>query len=322
MRTALICLLSLGCTVENDFSTPDQIDFFYQAENDQVDILWVVDDSCSMMEEQQTLANGFTTFILAMEDSGTDFHIGVITTDTDSGAAGVLIGDPGYLTIEDDYRALFRDRAMVGISGSDKEKGLQAAVFATSPALADDNAGFTRESAQLMVIVVTDEEDCSDKGALDGHEGEDCYRERKRLAPVSEFVDLLKSTKESDDMVQISGIIGNKGCELAWPGYRYVEAAKQTAGVIGDICEDDWSDLLTKLGSNASGVRQKFQLSNGVSDGTLMVYVDDLEVSESSTNGWTYDPETWYITFHNAAIPDRGAEIRAEYTISPGNRPL
>ncbi len=321
MRIAFLCVFLVACGLENDFSSPDQTDYFYQADNNEVDILWIVDDSCSMSEEQQTLANGFATFIVAMEDSGTDFQIGVTTTDTISETAGELLGSPPYVTPADDYRALFRERAMVGIVGPDKEKGLQAAVNAVSPALADANAGFVRDTAQLMVIVVTDEEDCSDNGALDGMDATDCYRKPELLPPVEDFVDLVKAVKDMPDMVQISGIIGNTHCEIAWPGYRYVEAAKQTAGVIGDICEDDWSDLLFDLGNNASGIRQKFQLTKAVMDGTLKVFVDEEEMDESPVTGWTYDAATWYVTFHNQAIPERGAEIRAEYTVGPGGRP-
>lgn len=320
MRIAFACVLLAACNVENDFSSPNQTDYFYQAENNEVDILWVVDNSCSMTEEQQTLANGFTTFILAMEDSGTDFQIGVITTDTDTAAAGELIGSPPFLTIDDDYRAKFRARAKVGIQGSDKEKGLHAAALATT-SISDNNAGFIRDDASLMVIVVTDEEDCSDFGALDGADPAACYRKDDQLAPVTDFVDAMNAAKHGQDMVQISGIIGSKGCELAWPGYRYVDAARLTAGVIGDICDDDWSEMLTDLGANAAGIRRRFQLSKAVSDGTLEVFVDEEPVNESSISGWTYDPETWYLTFHNQAIPERSAEIRATYGVGPGTLP-
>ena len=322
MRATLPLTVLVACAMEQSFHAPNQTDYFYQAQNNEIDILWVVDDSCSMEEEQQTLAAGFSTFIAAMEDTGTDFHIGVTTTDIDHSGAGELLGTPPYLTLDDDYRTLFPDHAMVGISGSDKEKGLQAAVHATSPALADVNGGFVRENALLMVIAVTDEEDCSDHGALDGENAKECYRQPERLAPVDDFVGVLKTLKSAPDMVQINGIIGNTSCEIAWPGYRYVEAAKQTAGVIGSVCEDDWSTLLSSLGDNASGLRQKFVLSHAAQSGTLEIFVEEMKVNESPVSGWTYDPESWTVTFHNQAVPPRGAEIRAEYLVGPGTQPL
>jgi hypothetical protein len=317
----MLPLILVGCGLEQSFHAPDQTDYFYQAQNNEVDVLWVVDNSCSMAEEQQTLASGFQTFIAAMEETGTDFHIGVTTTDIDHEYAGELLGDPPYLTPEDDYHQAFAARAMVGITGSDKEKGLQAAVYATSASLDDVNQGFLRESAELMVIMVTDEEDCSDHGALDGEPAKECYRQPERLGPVEEFVDVIKTRKASPDMLQVNGIIGNTGCDIAWPGYRYVEAAKQTAGVIGSICDEDWSHLLSSLGDNASGLRHKFVLSHAAAAGTLEIYVDDEQVNESPVSGWTYDIETWTVSFHNQAIPPRGSEIRAEYTRGPGTGP-
>jgi len=321
VRASFSLIFLVACGMEQSFHAPNQTDYFYQAKNNEIDILWVVDDSCSMEEEQQTLASGFATFITAMEETGTDFHIGVTTTDIDNARAGELIGSPPFLTPDDDYRALFPENAMVGITGSDKEKGLQAAVYATSPALADVNGGFIRESALLMVIAVTDEEDCSDHGALDGETAKACYRQPERLAPVDDFVTGLQNLKTSPDMLQINGIIGNTGCDIAWPGYRYVEAAKQTAGVIGSICEDDWSHLLSSLGDNASGLRSKFVLSHAAASGTLEVFVDDVQVDESPVSGWTYEPQTWTLTFYNQAIPPRDSEIRAEYQVGPGTLP-
>ena len=83
-----------------------------------------------------------------LEASATDFHLGVINTSfepTDPDR-GVLLGNPPYLTAQDaGYVAEFKSRVQVGISGADKERGLQAAAHALSPAMAlGANAGFLR----------------------------------------------------------------------------------------------------------------------------------------------------------------------------------
>lgn len=49
--------------------------------SNRVDILWLVDNSQSMAEEQAELAARFREFIDALVDLRADFHIGVITTD-------------------------------------------------------------------------------------------------------------------------------------------------------------------------------------------------------------------------------------------------
>src|SRR5262245_44515121 len=94
--TLLLAALAAGCGSEGSFYDRSETDVFAQAPNNEVDILWVVDDSYSMAEEQATLAAGFASFGDELEISGTDFHIGVITTSfeyTDP-LRGALQGDP------------------------------------------------------------------------------------------------------------------------------------------------------------------------------------------------------------------------------------
>ena len=128
----------------------DGTDTWYQEPTNQVDILWVVDDSVSMAEEQKQIADGFEDFINAIQETNTDFHLGVITTsfDYNDPARGKLIGDPAVITAKDDYINLFRDRVRVGTGGSDREKGLEAASYALSPAMTTGaNEGFLRTEA-------------------------------------------------------------------------------------------------------------------------------------------------------------------------------
>ena len=54
-----------------------------------MDVLWVIDNSCSMLEEQTTLINNFGAFIGYFLDSQLDWHIGVTSTDMTNG------GEPG-----------------------------------------------------------------------------------------------------------------------------------------------------------------------------------------------------------------------------------
>ena len=67
-----------------------------------------------------------------------------------------------------------------------------------------------------------------------------------------------------------------------------------------------------------SSVLASFKLTKGAQPDTLVVYVDEVEVAQDATNGWTYDESTWFITFHGDAIPPRGSTVTAEYTVIPG----
>ncbi|RAL20402.1 hypothetical protein DL240_17645 [Lujinxingia litoralis] len=49
-------------------------------ENEKFDILWMIDNSGSMCQEQTLLRNGFANFIEILKSTNADFHIGVTTT--------------------------------------------------------------------------------------------------------------------------------------------------------------------------------------------------------------------------------------------------
>ncbi len=164
-----------------------------------LDILFVVDNSESMLDNQAALAASFPKMmdVLAQLDGGLpNLHIGVVTSDmgtkgsqvdlpgpvvgvVGSGGCGGT-GDNGILQhtglaapyIEDlanddgsrqrNYTGALRDvfttAAMVGNTGCGFEQHLAAMRAGLSnPA----NAGFSRASANLAVVIVADEDDCS-----------------------------------------------------------------------------------------------------------------------------------------------------------------
>ena len=315
-----------GCEIENAVQERSAFDVWYQEPTDQVDILWVIDDSNSMRAEQETLAAGFSSFVTELEGTGTDFQLGVITTTFlyEDSARGTLIGDPKILTPADDYLGIFPDRVQVGISGDGKEKGLEAAAFALSSVMTTGNgpnAGFLRPEAHLLVVFVSDEDDCSDQGALNGLDNVACYNQYFDLAPVEEFVAQMEALKDGFSKVQLGAIVGpeeSSGCLDAVAGSRYIEAAKLTGGLIGNICQADWSQILYDLGLNAVGIHTTFEMSHGAVEGSIEVKVDDVVVPESAVDGWVYDAEFFTITFHGTAVPTRGAVIEANYQVLPG----
>ena len=139
------------------------------------DILFVIDDSGSMGEEQTNLQTNLDTFIQGLKDSpvANDFQVGVTTTSVtgwtggSSGEAGRLVGTPGVLvgssaTFVSDFQAR---GAAVGTGGSGKEQGLLAMRRALSAPLIEVggvNEGFLRQGARLAVVFLSDEDDCSD----------------------------------------------------------------------------------------------------------------------------------------------------------------
>ena len=141
-----------------------QVDTFTQKAAGQVDILWVVDNSWSMGEEQTNLANNFASFMTYIDQSLIDYQIGVISTDMEDLAhSGRLQGSPKIITrATPNPQAAFAANVQVGTDGGGNEMGLLAAHDAlTEPLASTDNAGFHRPEASMAIIFVSDEDDKS-----------------------------------------------------------------------------------------------------------------------------------------------------------------
>jgi hypothetical protein len=69
------------------------IDTFQQERRNAVDLLVIVDNSCSMVEEQDSLSTNFDALIRTFTDAEVDWRIGVTTTDVESDRyKGLLLG--------------------------------------------------------------------------------------------------------------------------------------------------------------------------------------------------------------------------------------
>ncbi|HEX9288431.1 MAG TPA: hypothetical protein VF904_02820 [Anaeromyxobacteraceae bacterium] len=268
------------------------------------DILFVVDDSGSMANEQQGLADNFKAFIdrLAASPVKNEFRIGITTTSvvgfpSDSWGStvyspitvnagepyprGALVAiDPatgkirydatakaytGTRILEADSPTLaddFKANVKVGTGGSGKEMGLEAARLALTERIADGtNAGFLRPGARLAVIIVSDEDDCTD-GAQSATTNDQCHDptfKQNGLQPVQTFIDLLHGTLagERRDVV-VATIIGTdvithergSSCSTAFDaGLRYWDFANAFGdhGLIDSICNVSFGGTLDAI---------------------------------------------------------------------------
>lgn len=90
MTTVLLALLACS---DHTYTQLEQKDVFIQNPLNTVDLLLVVDNSCSMIEEQGNLAPNFDRFISVFEGANVNWQIGVTTTDVyDPAQSGHLIG--------------------------------------------------------------------------------------------------------------------------------------------------------------------------------------------------------------------------------------
>lgn len=192
-----------------------------------MDILFVIDNSGSMAEEQTNLATNFPEFIRVLEEYMTtsgdllDYRVAVTTTGRDlnysialgapfpplpfseAGEDGALLMGAGcgmprrWLERTDaSVAGTFSCVADVGINGPSIEMPFHALELAFTDRLADGtNTGFLREDALLAVVILSDEDDCSRRDNNFEITGDQCYPEWPQNIPVAEAVQFFDDLK-------------------------------------------------------------------------------------------------------------------------------
>ena len=241
----------------------------------ELDLLFVVDNSGSMLQEHQSLEARFPELIRALDELGPerpDLHIGVATSDMGTGhVAGVAGncdatgGDGGHLhgascpalgghsflvdgvgaggarvtNYTGTLDAAFACMADVGTGGCGFEQHLASMKAALSPGV---NPGFVRRTANLGVVILADEDDCSVGGdglfaevapALGPRTDFRCFLDGVECDPVADplalgprtnchpratpthlvgidaYADFLRELKDRDDQVFVAAIVAD-----------------------------------------------------------------------------------------------------------------
>ncbi len=291
-----------------------QRDHFQQLGKPKVDILFTIDNSCSMGDEQNALSTNFAAFIQFAEAQALEYQIAVTTTDvTGNGEAGRFVPLTGSAAdrivtpqTTPSPETVFVSNVNLGTSGSASELALQASYLALSnPLIFGHNAGFLRRDAVLSLVIVTDEPEQS-SGTVDF------------------YINFFLSIKgfRNTNLFSASAISGGEsGCNGAGGNAsaapRLVATAARTGGIDASICTPDWSRTLEDLSTTAFGFKSRFFLTNQPVISTIRVLIDMVEVPATSPGGtvnWSYDFATNSINFSAFSTPEPGAEIDVEYT--------
>ena len=238
-RTSLLALLvgAVSCTSPLDVpgsTVPGQCQQEPPLLSPQrTDILFVIDNSLSMAEEQAAVATELPAFLEELRKGSAvvvqDFRVGVITTSVYQRASTPQGDQLTYFTEEsgrlqpvpdaegrptaarfiddEDPQMLEKFRRLVvrGTEGSGQESHFEAVRLAVSPPLTETpveqggNGGFLRDGARLLVVVVSDEEDCSSTQrpppvALTADASRDlCHEQADKLTSLDEYLALFRS---------------------------------------------------------------------------------------------------------------------------------
>lgn len=252
---------------------------------EQTDIVFYVDQSGSMLDDQERLRQNFTRFVGILEELDLDWQMMVVTNEDGCHNEAILDRDSA------DAAGVF-SRAVDGPYGRWTEAGLSLVAEALDDAGPGGcNEGFLRPNAKTTAVMVSDEPEQS-------RQDWDHYVGRMRaVAPT----------------IGITSIVGDvpDGCPTADPGTGYVEASLATGGAILSICNEDWSSYFETIAElSARGQTDTFVLTSVPDPDTLVVHVDGAPSAE-----WTYDATWNAIVFAPGGVPAPGTQIQAWYEI-------
>ena len=252
---------------------------------EEVDLLFVIDNSGSMADEQVNLVSSFPGFITAIQDQLADtegYHIGVITSDlyaynngcqvegamvistggTDSsyGICGPYAEGHNYMTEMDNLTSTFSCAAQVGTAGDGNERPMQTMLAALAPGMSAPggcNEGFLRDDALLVIVIITDEED--------DHEVDGCLQLPQPGSsgePPAWYAGVIAAKGGIETNVVVLSLVGPPGpnpavcpaLDKCAGGIEGAEVASRivqftnmfTNGFIGRVCEPSYAGFFSE----------------------------------------------------------------------------
>jgi hypothetical protein len=264
-----------------------------------------------MQDEREALAAHFPQFMAYFADSGSDYHIGVVSTDM-SGAphGGRLHERRGVRWITPDTPdpiEVFTEMTvdMPGSLWSGTEMGRTAAYTALELLADGHNAGFLRDdpAAYLHITVVSDEDDASGKPPIGKKGFVNWMNEVRQLPHRTTWNSIVTMVPENAEESR---------------GEAYIELTHELGGAVWDINGSRWDEILDDLGGlQAPKPTHEFFLSRIPVTQTLDVKVvhDGItQVFEQSVD-YGYDASRnsiWFLDW----LPPEGAEVLITYEIA------
>ncbi len=247
-----------------------------------MDIIFVIDDSGSMSEEQNNLAANFPKFVSKIESFKTksgaklDYRLAVTTTGRNlTYNVSIPFGGTMPMSEKGDDGA-FRSKkecgtskrwiertdanassefsclAKAGTGGASIEMPLEATKLALVDRVNDGtNAGFLRPDALLAVVILTDEDDCSREDNNFTIQNDSCET-MPNVQPVTHYKQVLDTAAKGEGRWATAVIAGDKTCKSSFGDAIEAKRLKDFVSLAGkngtfsSICDGDLTQALEK----------------------------------------------------------------------------
>jgi hypothetical protein len=284
-----------------DGAEPREESFVYR--RTKLDLLFVIDDSCSMAANQATFASELPGLVDELAAADLDWRAGFVTATALAGFGGELLEVDGERWVDDDTPgadSFLVSFASVGTGGSG-EAGLDAAYTALELKVEAENDGFVRNGSQVAVVLASDEDDYASD-----------------LQPT-EFIEWLDAYRDAPEDTSFTAVVCVEfvapACSLAGAGIgqTYMEVAEATGGGVLALNES-----LAPLGPGIASVHARlaeFELGVEAAPETLEVEVTppDGEPLLLEPAQWSYDPVANVVRFDQGYTPPDKASVTIRY---------
>lgn len=311
---------SLEGPVDNGNERTDTFNFNSERPPSKVDVLFIVDNSGSMLEEQSKLSTALSSFVDSLTDL--DWQIGITTTDI-SGGIHSTNGD--IVTMEGtaakvlnkripNYESIFLNTVMAhgtpiecDTTGMNCPSGDEQPLEAMRLAVTKRNTtnyGFFRANSDFVAIVLSDEDEKSNG--------------RNNARTPSSVVSTVETTWGLTKMFSVFGIIvkpGDTNCfniqtqNSGTYGTFVQSLADLTNGVTGSICDSDFGPALSTIGDRVRQYATSVALTAVPVAGTVAVTLTPAQPLI-----------TWVVrgqTVRFSDTPARGTVIEVTYEKAP-----
>ncbi len=279
--------------------------------NNKVDIIWVVDDSSSMQQHQQTLSSQIGGMVAKLNALKMDYRMVVTTTSVGSGyTGGKYLGSPAVLTASTpNLVGILQSRLIPGEAGSDKEQGiLSLDNLLSNSYVSGDGQGFHRDESLLLINILSDEDDQTDGTSASVEQA------------LKSRLDQLKQPFRPNVGGWLVNFIGVKDttCKNALGfspiGTRYLDLVQASGGDSFSICDVNLEDAVSKLQARVLEIITDYPLSVVPDVNSIKVYMNGVLIPHSSLNGWDYIPSLKVIRFYGTAVPSAAVSVKVDFT--------
>ncbi len=279
----------------------ENLDIFEQPIRSATDIMFTLDRSCSMYDNNENVINNFDVFVATLASLDADYHAAVVVGDD-----GCVAGPDPYIdgtftesAAVDAFRTMADQDLSLKPYGSNTERGFmiaEAALASKNIGAGGCNSEFYRSDAFLSIVHVSDEPEQS-------------------VNSWSYYVSLFQSLKADPEDMIINAVAGDypSGCGSASPGTGYYEGTVATGGLFLSICATDWAKNLEDLATESVAINDSFELTRQPVPQTIEVKLDGIRVNV----GWEYDISSNSVVFDNDFIPAGGSTVEIYYDVLP-----